>query len=64
RTRTYRIALERGDAPVVGTVSATSPVGVALVGRLVGDSATVVRPDGRSRRLTVRAVEPDPSVPA
>gem|GEM_PF-6100984 len=64
RSRTYRIVLERGDAPVVGTVSATSPVGRALVGRAVGDAATVTRPDGRARRLTVRGVVADAALDA
>jgi transcription elongation GreA/GreB family factor len=40
-----------------GTVSAASPVGQAILGRGVGDEASIELPGGRDRRLRIVAVQ-------
>lgn len=51
--RTVRIA-PGGQTPKRGEVSSGSPLGLALVGKQVGDDATYTTPDGRARKLRVR----------
>ncbi|MBF6619516.1 MAG: GreA/GreB family elongation factor [Patulibacter sp.] len=48
------------DPPGSIAVSVTSPVGVALIGSAVGDTAVVALPDGRRRELQVTRIQPTP----
>ncbi|WP_210491290.1 GreA/GreB family elongation factor [Patulibacter sp. SYSU D01012] len=59
RTCRYRLVLgvEATDEGVDRAVSATSPVGAALMGRSVGEVAHVELPDGRERSLRVVRVD-------
>lgn len=50
KQRRYRLALEPLPGQT-GTVSATSPVGSALLGQAVGSTVRVALPDGRQREL-------------
>jgi transcription elongation GreA/GreB family factor len=45
------------DGAARGTVSAASPVGQAILGRGVGDEASIELPGGRDRRLRIVAVQ-------
>jgi len=62
RTSRYRVVLdgEAADRDAARPVSADSPVGAALLGRAVGETAVVALPDGRERRLRVLAID-DPA---
>jgi len=48
------------DPPGSIAVSVTSPVGWALIGSEVGDTAVVALPDGRRRELRVTRIQPTP----
>ena len=61
--RTGKVATYRVGGTGAGdgrTVSARSPVGSALLGRVPGDAATVELPDGRIEKLEIVAVRPSP----
>ncbi len=45
------------DGVQVGTVSAVSPVGQAILGRAVGEELVIELPRGRTRHLRIAAVE-------
>ncbi|HEU4657615.1 MAG TPA: GreA/GreB family elongation factor [Capillimicrobium sp.] len=55
RTHEYVLVVWHDGEP--GTVSAASPVGQAILGRGVGDEATVSLPGGRSRQLRIVALD-------
>lgn len=54
--RRYRLAnAHTGD---VGSISAASPMGQALIGAAAGEVVTLVLPDGSTRSVQLLAVEP------
>jgi transcription elongation factor GreA len=56
--RRHRHTLVAWNDGGAASVSAASPVGQAVMGRAVGDEATITLPNGRSRRLRIVGVEP------
>lgn len=54
--QTWRIVNSHDASPSEGRLSAESPVAVALLGRAVGEKASVVLPKG-TRQLTVLSVD-------
>jgi hypothetical protein len=55
RTRTWTLATRRQANPQAGTLSAESPIGIALLGRNTGDRVVVTTPRGQ-RLYIVEAV--------
>jgi transcription elongation factor GreA len=55
RVKTFKIVSPNEAKPSEGTLSSSSPVAQALVGRRVGDTVAVPTPSG-SRRLKIEAV--------
>ncbi|WP_320668873.1 GreA/GreB family elongation factor [Patulibacter defluvii] len=58
KQRRYRLSLEP-EPGQTGTVSATSPVGAALLGQAIGSTVRVALPDGRERELRVVGIGDD-----
>jgi transcription elongation factor GreA len=56
KEQTWTIVSSHDASPAEGKLSAESPVAVALLGRGVGDTASVALPKG-SRKLTILSVE-------
>jgi regulator of nucleoside diphosphate kinase len=59
-TRTLVLAYPSGPNAAAGEVSVLDPVGVALLGLSVGQSAECDFPDGSRHRLTLKAVQYQP----